>query len=68
MSNNSLYVKLCDRLDNVLDLKLSPEHFRKRYAQATENIIKHLISKRTLTNSQNQVASKIEETLDNIQY
>jgi len=68
MSDNSLYVKLCDRLDNVLDLKLTPKHFRERYAKQSEDIIKHLLSERTLTNSQNQVASKIEETLDDVQY
>jgi len=68
MSDDSLYVKLCDRLDNVLDLKLTPKHFRERYGKQTDNVIKHLISKRTLTNSQNQVVSKIEETLDDIQY
>ena len=68
MSDNALYVKLCDRLDNVLDLKLTPKYFRKRYAQATEEVIKHLISKRTLSNPQKQVVSKIEETLDDLQY
>ncbi len=68
MSNSALYVKLCDRLDNVLDLKLTPKHFRERYAQDTEDIIKHLISERTLINSQNQVVSKIEETLNKTKY
>ncbi len=68
MSDNALYVKLCDRLDNVLDLKLTPTYFRKRYAQATKKVIKHLISKRDLTNPQKQVASKIEETLVDLQY
>lgn len=68
MSNKALFVKLCDRLDNVFDLKLTPEHFRKRYAQATEEVIKHLISKRALTNPQKRAASKIKETLFDMQY
>lgn len=68
MSNYALYEKLCDRLDNTLDLKLTPQSFRERYAQETDDIITHLLLERTLTDSQYNVVRKIKTELDKIQY
>ena len=49
MSSWALVIKLCDRLDNVSDLKNADSTFRKRYAKETFDIIEYLLNNRKLS-------------------
>lgn len=72
MSSYALVIKLCDRLDNVLDLKLTKESFRTKYVKETFEIITYLISHRMLTSTQytlckvilNEINSYVKNTDD----
>jgi (p)ppGpp synthase/HD superfamily hydrolase len=49
MSSYGLAIKLCDRLDNVCDLRTMNLKFRKRYVEETEYILEKLDRKLTPT-------------------
>lgn len=63
MSDDALFVKLCDRLDNVSDLRLVHDDFRERYIRETEDILSYLYTHRELTSSQLAVYSAIRDFL-----
>jgi GTP pyrophosphokinase len=63
MTNYSLYLKLCDRLDNVSDLHTTDEVFRNKYIKETNEIIKQLSDNRKLTDSQQKILNKIRKKL-----
>jgi len=67
MSNYSLYLKLCDRLDNVSDLHTSDEKFRTKYAKETNSIIDALLEGRKLTGSQTKVLHQIQKKLSKLE-
>lgn len=64
MTSAALLIKLCDRLDNVSDLKERDKLFRNRYIKETLNIIDYLIDNRELTLKQIKIIDKIVEYLD----
>lgn len=62
MSSYALAIKLCDRLDNVLDMQDMPKAFQDRYKTETLEILQS-ISKRKLTKTHKELIKQIEEAL-----
>lgn len=63
MSSWALVIKLCDRLDNILDIKNSNENFIKRYISETTEIMNYLIKNRDLSNTHINIIKEILEYL-----
>lgn len=63
MSSWALVIKLCDRLDNVSDLKTSNEEFRNRYSKETIEIIDYLIKNRYLSKTHLNIIKEILNSL-----
>lgn len=63
MSSWALVIKLCDRLDNVSDLKISNEEFRNRYSKETIDIIDYLIKNRYLSKTHLNIIKEILKSL-----
>ena len=59
MSEESLIVKLCDRLDNVSDLTTSSEEFRQKYLKQTLELIEFMFRHKNLTNTHIAIIKKI---------
>lgn len=66
MSDVALFIKLCDRLDNVIDLVNSDYSFQLKYIKETINIINYLIDNRQLFNVHFTILRNILEMLLNI--
>lgn len=49
MSSYALAIKLCDRLDNIIDMAKMTEEFRRKYIDQTEYILNGLEAKLTKT-------------------
>lgn len=64
MTNEALIIKLCDRLDNVSDLKDRDKSFRNRYVKETINIIDYLLNNRELSDIHIKIIKKIIEYLE----
>lgn len=47
MSSYALVIKLCDRLENVIDMKGMNENFQMRYCDETNHILNHIENHRT---------------------
>ena len=63
MTNYALFIKLCDRLDNLRDIKSTTEEKKKRMYNDTRIIMDYLHQKRPFTSSQNVIAKLIEKEL-----
>ena len=64
MSSWALVIKLCDRLDNVMDFIYAPDKFVARYSQETENILNSLYLHRdSLSDTHKTIMAKIESAL-----
>lgn len=63
MSSYALTVKLCDRLDNVLDMEDMDEEFINRYHEETIAILTYLQRNRKLTKTQRKLVKKIYKAL-----
>ena len=63
LSCDSLNIKLCDRLDNVKDLIVAEEPFRRKYINETLEILEYLINNRELEKEQLVIISNIYETI-----
>ncbi len=66
MSNRSswaLVIKLADRLDNVSDIKNSPQEFKKKYIEETNFILKKIENNRELSKTHKKIIKKIKEKL-----
>lgn len=48
MSDDALFIKLCDRLDNISDLENTKQEFRERYSRETLETIEKLLNLRKL--------------------
>ena len=48
MGDEALLIKLCDRLDNVIDLSRARETFQRKYVVETESIMKYLLDYKKL--------------------
>ncbi len=64
MSSYGLAIKLCDRLDNVSDMKKMPSSFVRNYIRETEYILDRL-PERKLTGTHKKLIRKIEKKLLN---
>ena len=63
MSSWALVVKLCDRLDNVTDLKKCSKEFIKKYVDETNEIIDYLEKNRELSNTHKNIIKEIKNAL-----
>jgi (p)ppGpp synthase/HD superfamily hydrolase len=63
MTSYALCIKLCDRLDNVRDLKAMKESFRAKYVPETRTILDTL-KQRKLTGTHQKLISLIELELE----
>lgn len=59
MNEDSLIVKLCDRLDNVSDLTTSSEEFRQKYLKQTLELIEFMFVNKNLTNTHITIIKEI---------
>lgn len=60
MSDDALNIKLCDRLDNAIDIDNAPLAFAKKYISETLDIYMYLIENRNLSGIQRKI---IEDTI-----
>lgn len=66
MSGWALDIKLCDRLDNVIDLINSDEKFRNKYIKETIEIINYLINNRKLNKTQMTILKDIVKEINKL--
>lgn len=64
MSSWALVIKLCDRLDNVSDLKDRDDYFRNKYAKETIEILDYLLNNRDLSSTHLCIIKRIVEYLN----
>ena len=64
MSSWALIIKLCDRLDNVSDLKSCSDSFRNKYIRETIEILEYLLERRKLSKTHLSIIKAILEVLD----
>jgi len=63
MSSWALVIKLCDRLDNISDLSICSEEFRKRYTEETIAIIEYVLQNRNLSKTHIHIIKDIVHEL-----
>lgn len=63
MSSYALVIKLCDRLDNLKDLKNSNEKFRQKYVKETIGIIQYIVFNRKLSITHIKIIKEIVNEL-----
>lgn len=63
MSSYALCIKLCDRLDNVRDMKKMSNEFRERYKTETAEILNVLEGNRKLTKTQHKLVKLIKKVI-----
>lgn len=66
MTDEALFIKLCDRLQNISDAFTASERFRNKYFQETVKIMDELEKNRRLNRIQGLIASQIKMKLSNI--
>jgi (p)ppGpp synthase/HD superfamily hydrolase len=66
MSNEALFIKLCDRLQNISDAFTASERFRNKYFQETVQIMDELEKNRRFNRIQGLLANQIKMKLNNI--
>jgi GTP pyrophosphokinase/guanosine-3',5'-bis(diphosphate) 3'-pyrophosphohydrolase len=66
MSNEALFIKLCDRLQNISDAFTASERFRNNYFQETVKIIDELEKNRRFNRMQGLLVNQIKMKLANI--
>jgi len=64
MSSWALIIKLCDRLDNIIDLIYTPDSFVKKYGKETFLILESVRKSRNLSPTHNKIIEQIDKTLD----
>ena len=64
MTNYALFIKLADRLDNLSDMKGCTEEKKERTVNDTIYILDYLEKRRTLTKSQQKLATAIKEQIE----
>jgi GTP pyrophosphokinase len=63
MSSYALCIKLCDRLDNVRDMKKMSNEFRNKYKAETWEIVNTLERDRKLTKTQKKLVKLIKKEI-----
>lgn len=66
MSDEALFIKLCDRLQNISDAFTASERFRNNYFQETVKIMDELGKNRRFNRMQGLLVNQIKMKLDNI--
>ena len=66
MSNEALFIKLCDRLQNISDAFTASERFRNKYFQETVQIMDELEGHRRYNRVQDLLVNQIKMKLENI--
>ena len=66
MSDDALFIKLCDRLQNISDAFTASEKFRNNYFQETTKIMSDLEKNRRFNRIQGLIANQIKMKLNNI--
>jgi len=66
MSDDALFIKLCDRLQNISDAFTASERFRNNYFQETVKIMDELEKNRRFNRIQGLLANQIKMKLNNI--
>jgi (p)ppGpp synthase/HD superfamily hydrolase len=66
MSNEALFIKLCDRLQNISDAFTASERFRTKYFQETVQIMDELEKNRRFNRIQGLLVNQIKMKLANI--
>lgn len=64
MTNWALVIKLCDRLDNVMDLHSVDPEFRNRYINETTFILNYVINNRDLTKTHLHIIQDINSVVN----
>jgi (p)ppGpp synthase/HD superfamily hydrolase len=64
MSSWALVIKLCDRLDNIMDSPIASDKFRINYCKETRAIIDHIKISRVLSDTHKYIINLIEMHLD----
>ena len=64
MTNWALVIKLCDRLDNVMDLHSVDPEFRTRYINETTFILNYVINNRDLTKTHLHIIQDINSVVN----
>ena len=63
MDEDILNLKLCDRLDNISDLKSVNDEFLDKYIMETTIILDYLTNNRILSSIQRKIIQVINETI-----
>lgn len=66
MDEDTLNLKLCDRLANILDLDKVPEDFKEKYEIETTILINYLLSNKKVTEIQKEIIKDINKKLINL--
>jgi (p)ppGpp synthase/HD superfamily hydrolase len=66
MTDEALFIKLCDRLQNISDAFTASERFRNKYFQETVQIMDELEKNRRFNRMQGLLVNQIKMKLDNI--
>ena len=66
MSDEALFIKLCDRLQNISDAFTASERFRNKYFQETIQIMDELEKNRRFNRIQGLLVNQIKMKLNNI--
>ena len=66
MSEEALFIKLCDRLQNISDAFTASERFRTKYFQETVQIMDELEKNRRFNRMQGLLVNQIKMKLANI--
>lgn len=64
MTNWALNIKLCDRLNNVMDLESATDVFQEKYTIETIDIISYLLENRKLTQTQKDIICLINNEIE----
>ena len=64
MTNWALNIKLCDRLNNVMDLENATTTFQEKYTIETIDIISYLLENRKLTQTQKDIICLINNEIE----
>lgn len=66
MNEDTLNLKLCDRLANILDLNTASVTFAEKYEIETIVIINYLLCNRNITYIQKEIIQEIKENINNL--
>ena len=66
MDENTLNIKLCDRLANILDLSSAPIIFEDKYELQTMIIMNYILNNREITETQRKIINEINMRINDL--